>query len=155
MNGVAEAVLTVQAVPVRPPLKWAGGKRWLVPHLSELWGSFQNRRLIEPFCGGLAVTVGLRPDRALLNDVNPHLMNFYRWLKAGFRIRSPMENSAAAFYRARSRFNALLAAGAGQTVAASIFAASLGTRYHATARRAVLRWPGRNGRTQARSGTTE
>jgi hypothetical protein len=32
------------AVPVRhtlePPLKWAGGKRWLVPYLQALLGSF-------------------------------------------------------------------------------------------------------------------
>src|ERR1019366_7220989 len=62
---------------VRPPLKWAGGKRWQVPHLVSLWQSNAHRRLVEPFCGGLAVTLGLMPDRALLNDINPHLINFY------------------------------------------------------------------------------
>jgi len=31
--------------------------------------------LVEPFCGGLAVTLGLRPARALLNDANPHVIN--------------------------------------------------------------------------------
>src|SRR5579885_1705385 len=59
-----------QAAP-RPPLKWAGGKRWQVPHLRELWRQHQHRRLVEPFCGGLAVTLALMPRRALLNDINP------------------------------------------------------------------------------------
>ncbi|MDT7924708.1 MAG: DNA adenine methylase, partial [Chlorobiota bacterium] len=73
------------AVPVRhtlePPLKWAGGKRWLVPYIRRLWAAHRHRRLVEPFCGGLSVTLGLQPERALLNDINPHLINFFRWLQ--------------------------------------------------------------------------
>ena len=30
--------------PLRPPLKWAGGKRWLVPTLRRLWQLRQRRR---------------------------------------------------------------------------------------------------------------
>ena len=52
---------TATAGPLAPPLKWAGGKRWLVPHLRPLWQAHQHRRLVEPFCGGLAVALGLRP----------------------------------------------------------------------------------------------
>src|ERR1044072_887531 len=40
---------------LRPPLKWAGGKRWQVPHLRPLWEAHRDKRLVEPFCGGLAV----------------------------------------------------------------------------------------------------
>src|SRR5262245_35357627 len=50
---------------LRPPLKWAGGKRWQVQHLRKYWDAYKNRRLVEPFCGGLAVTLGLNPDAAL------------------------------------------------------------------------------------------
>jgi hypothetical protein len=71
---------------LRPPLKWAGGKRWQVPHLEPLWRAHAHRRLVEPFCGGLAVTLGLQPQRALLNDINPHLINFYEWLKRGLHV---------------------------------------------------------------------
>jgi DNA adenine methylase len=70
----------------RPPLKWAGGKRWQVPHLRPMWEPHSRRRLVEPFCGGLAVTLGLLPERALLNDANPHLINFYRWLQQGLHV---------------------------------------------------------------------
>ena len=105
-----------------PPLKWAGGKRWQVPLLRELFGPHRHRRLVEPFCGGLAVALGLRPDRALLNDANPHLINFYRWVRKGLSIHVPMQNNADLFYAQRKRFNELLAAGQEQTAeAASLF----------------------------------
>jgi DNA adenine methylase len=94
---------------LKPPLKWAGGKRWLVPHLKPIWAEHRRRRLVEPFCGGLAVTLGLRPERALLNDINPHLVNFYRFLQHGLQIEMPMRNSERPYYAARTRFNRLLA----------------------------------------------
>ena len=94
-----------------PPLKWAGGKRWLVPYLHPIWARHQSRRLVEPFCGGLAVALGLNPRRALLNDINVHVVNFYRWLQRGLLIELPMANEATAYYAHRDAFNALLATG--------------------------------------------
>lgn len=96
---------------VRPPLKWAGGKRWLLPELRPLWASLRGRRLVEPFCGGLAVTLGLLPERALLSDINPHPVNFYRWLRRGLRATLMMRNEAALYYAHRERFNRLVASG--------------------------------------------
>jgi DNA adenine methylase len=114
-------VLTQRPV-LTPPLKWAGGKRWQVPHLRPLWAPHARRRLVEPFCGGLAVSLGLLPERALLNDTNPHLVSFYRWLKKGFTIGLPMKNDRTLFYEYRDRFNDMLADGRGTTVeAASLF----------------------------------
>lgn len=107
---------------MRPPLKWAGGKRWQVSHLRPLWAPHAHRRLVEPFCGGLAVTLGLMPDRAVLNDVNPHVINFYRWVQRGLAVTVPMANSSKTYYALRARFNALLAEGGADTdEAASIF----------------------------------
>ncbi len=94
---------------VRPPLKWAGGKRWQLPHLRPLWAAANAPRLVEPFCGGLAVALGLRPAQALLNDANPHLINFYGWVQRGLVISLRMENDEALFYRHRTAFNELLA----------------------------------------------
>jgi DNA adenine methylase len=95
----------------RPPLKWAGGKRWLVPHLRSLWKDLSNQRLVEPFCGGLAVTLGLMAEQALLNDRNPHLIQFYCALKRGLRIKMRMENVEELFYSHRKQFNELLCIG--------------------------------------------
>ena len=108
--------------PLAPPLKWAGGKRWQVPLIEPLWRQHRDRRLVEPFCGGLAVALGLRPDRALLNDRNPHLVSFYRWLQRGLTIAMPMRNGRAWYYRQREQFNALIASGQGETAeAAALF----------------------------------
>jgi DNA adenine methylase len=94
-----------------PPLKWAGGKRWQLSHLRRHWENHSHRRLVEPFCGGLAVALGLMPGRALLNDINPHLINFYNWLKKGLRLNIRLEHDATVFYTHRDRFNTLLQQG--------------------------------------------
>jgi DNA adenine methylase len=105
-----------------PPLKWAGGKRWQLPELEPLWRAHQHRRLVEPFCGGLAVAMGLLPRRALLNDINPHVINFYNWLKKGLLISFSMQNNATNYYEARARFNQLLESGQSNTAeSASLF----------------------------------
>ena len=68
------------------------------------------------------MALGLLPDRATLNDTNPHLISFYRWLQRGLKIKVAMENDETLFYQHRERFNALLASGKGDTAeAASLF----------------------------------
>jgi len=108
-----------------PPLKWAGGKRWLVPHLLEYWRGHEQRRLVEPFAGGLAVTLGLAPQRALLNDANPHLIAFYRWLQRGLDVRTTgvrLANDRAVYAHNRARFNELIRDGEGSGAeAAALF----------------------------------
>jgi DNA adenine methylase len=104
---------------LRPPLKWAGGKRWQVPHLKVLLQPHARRRLVEPFCGGLAVALGLQPEAALLNDANPHLINFYRWLKKGFNVSAELRNDESTFYQQRERFNSLLREGRAETAEAA------------------------------------
>jgi DNA adenine methylase len=96
---------------LKPPLKWAGGKRWLAPHLKPIWEANAKRRYVEPFCGGLAVALGLQPRHALLNDVNPHLINFYRQVQNGLEMRLTMRNNEKLFYRHRERFNELIRKG--------------------------------------------
>jgi len=105
--------------PPAPPLKWAGGKRWLIPHLQSIWQQHQARRYVEPFCGGLAVALGLAPAEALLNDINPHLINFYRRIQRGLQLRIEMRNDEALFYRHRRRFNELIAKGKQETAEAA------------------------------------
>lgn len=107
------STILTERVAVSPMLKWAGGKRWIVPHLSADWARHSHRRLVEPFCGGMAVTLGLMPERAPVNDINPHLMNFYRWVQRGFTKPSiEMANDEAVYYAHRLWFNDLIRSGA-------------------------------------------
>ena len=92
-------------------VKWAGGKRWLLSRLGKLWEGHQARRFVEPFCGGLAVALGLGPGKALLNDVNPHIINFYAWVRKGLKMDLPMRNDKKLYYEHRERFNRLIRGG--------------------------------------------
>lgn len=102
-------------VTTRPPLKWAGGKRWQLHHIISYWQPKRYRRLVEPFCGGLSIALGLAPETALLNDINPHLINFYRHLKTGLVSTLDYKNDENYYYEKRSEFNELLRNGRSHT----------------------------------------
>lgn len=106
-----------------PPLKWAGGKRWLLSTLAPMLANYRSKRLVEPFAGGMSVTLGLLPERALVNDVNPHLINFYAQVQRGLRIaESELTNERDFYFKARDRFNALIESNqANSTEAAALF----------------------------------
>jgi DNA adenine methylase len=107
---------------LNPPLKWAGGKRWLAPYIEPLWRRHQQRRYVEPFCGGLAVALALQPERALLNDLNPHLINFYKQIRRGLSLEIKAHYDDKLFYASRERFNQLIKNdGAGTKEAAQLF----------------------------------
>ena len=98
------------------PLKWAGSKRWQVPMLKERLGfiaqglTLGTRRLVEPFCGGLNIALGLEPKYAVLNDVNPWLMNFWRCLQLGAPFELD-ELAPGSYFIIRSAFNLLTTSG--------------------------------------------
>lgn len=62
-----------------PFLKWAGGKRWLVSRGFPKPKAFN--RLIEPFLGSAAIFFSLRPNQAILADINEELINLYRVIR--------------------------------------------------------------------------
>lgn len=62
---------------LRPFLKWAGGKRQLLPEI-RLYYPKRIGCYYEPFLGAGAVLFDLQPKRALVNDVNSELINTYR-----------------------------------------------------------------------------
>ncbi|MFX0033795.1 MAG: DNA adenine methylase [Promethearchaeota archaeon] len=63
-----------------PFLKWAGGKRQLIPQLSKFIPHNFNR-YIEPFVGGGALFFYLLPSNAILIDNNLELINCYKVIK--------------------------------------------------------------------------
>lgn len=90
----------------RPVLRWAGGKRRLINQLIGLlpraWENY-----VEPMAGGAALFFYLAPQKALLADINPDLINFYRVLKTDtstlVRRLTSLRASRDLYYKMRSR----------------------------------------------------
>jgi len=83
----------------RPFLKWAGGKRQLLPRILALVPP-RVRTYVEPFLGGGAVFFALasqrRFERAVLGDVNGELINCYE------TVRDDVEDLIARLARLRN-----------------------------------------------------
>lgn len=95
---------------MKPFIKWAGGKRWLVADASFELPKFSGK-YIEPFLGGGAVFFHLQPGTAILSDINPKLIDTYQairddWQKVERELRRLQRLHCKEFYyaeRARQR----------------------------------------------------
>ena len=63
-----------------PFVKWAGGKRQLIPQIRERMPEKYNK-YYEPFVGGGAVIFELLPKDAVINDINRALINTYKVIR--------------------------------------------------------------------------
>jgi DNA adenine methylase len=68
---------------VKPFVKWAGGKRQLVPTIlaNHLPKNYNPQTYYEPFIGGGALLFSLQPKKAVINDSNAELINCYKIIK--------------------------------------------------------------------------
>ena len=66
-----------EKLEVKPILKWAGGKSQLLPQLLPLIPKSYNN-YVEPFIGGATLFFAVQPERAIISDSNPELINLYR-----------------------------------------------------------------------------
>ncbi|MGK7944074.1 MAG: DNA adenine methylase [Microcystaceae cyanobacterium] len=64
----------------QPFLKWAGGKRQLLPVIKQYVPKKFNQ-YYEPFVGAGAVLFSLQPKKSLINDTNGELINCYQVIK--------------------------------------------------------------------------
>lgn len=94
----------------RPFVKWAGGKRSILPELTaRMPKSYQT--YCEPFVGGGALFFSLRPETAYLSDVNFPLVLAFRAVRddveqviANLKIHAA-KHSKEYYLRARERFS--------------------------------------------------
>jgi DNA adenine methylase len=95
-----------------PFLKWAGGKRWFINQYARLLQPFVGgRRIVEAFAGAGAFSLKLSPQKALLNDVNPHLINLYRQIQQGtVLISADISLTKEYYYSLRTEFNGYIVA---------------------------------------------
>ena len=93
-----------------PILKWAGGKRQLLPHIIPLLPkNYKGRRYHEPFFGGGALFFEICPKSGSINDINPRLMNFYKIVRDKpeelIEQATEYKHDKDTFYKLRDRFN--------------------------------------------------
>lgn len=100
------------------PLKMQGIKTRAIPFIHEcVVGWDGSGRWIEPFVGSAVVPLNIKPGRALLGDVNPHLIRFHTamqwWTVTSDTARVFLEREGALllrdgqdhYYRVRESFN--------------------------------------------------
>ena len=81
---LSESVVNVASVPQRSPLRYPGGKTWLVPQIRKWLAGLETRPelFLEPFAGGgiaslTAVMDGL-VDRAAMCEIDPDIARLWR-----------------------------------------------------------------------------
>lgn len=103
----------MQNTNLLPFVKWAGGKRQLLDRIKERLPLKYNN-YFEPFVGGGAVLFGLKPEKAIINDINASLINAYKviahntqdFLEYINNLDNGMwEDGKAYFYALRERYN--------------------------------------------------
>lgn len=99
-----------------PPIKSQGIKTKLVPWIKDVAPQQLSGTWIEPFMGTGVVAFNIRPNKAILCDANPHLINFYNAIKDDTInpniVRYFLEvegekllNTEGYYYEVRQRFN--------------------------------------------------
>lgn len=92
---------------VKPFLRWAGGKNWLVSLLSELIDIDTYGSYYEPFLGGGSVFFELHPKgEVFLSDTNEDLISTYQAVKSSpnevWAILSTYKNTESDYYSIRA-----------------------------------------------------
>ncbi len=88
-------------------LRWAGGKKWLIPFVKELIDGLEFNNYIEPFLGGASIFFSLERDKqAYLSDINEDLINAYVQIRDDLDgvsgVLENYENGEDAYYAMRS-----------------------------------------------------
>lgn len=97
---------------MKPFLKWAGGKTQLLDEINKVLPS-EYSSYFEPFLGGGAVFLSLRPQKAIVSDINPQLIHTYIVIRDHFddlcsaidAIDNGNPCSKELYYSVRSSFN--------------------------------------------------
>jgi len=92
---------------MKPIIKYRGGKSRELPEIMKYVPRFRGR-YIEPFVGGGAVFFHLEPQRAIINDINDRLMNFYQNVRDNYEtLRNELDEIETIYTTNRREFEEL------------------------------------------------
>lgn len=100
-----QALKKEKHIQAKPIMKWAGGKTQMLsdimPKIPKKYGKY-----IEPFIGGGALFFALNPDKAIIADRNPELINMYQQVadnvETVISYLKKYKNTKEDFYEVRS-----------------------------------------------------
>lgn len=96
--------LNNNSLNIKPFLKWAGGKKQLLPEIKK-YVPANYLTYYEPFVGGGAVLFELKPKKAVINDISQELINVYKVVKNNveslIKDLKKHKNSRDYFYKIR------------------------------------------------------
>lgn len=103
-----------------PPIKCQGIKSKLINFITNNISWNGEGKWVEPFLGSGVVLFNVQPERALIGDSNPHIINFYQEIQSGkitpnivreylFEQGQKLEqtgvDASSYYYEVRKRFN--------------------------------------------------
>jgi DNA adenine methylase len=91
--------------PIETPLKWAGKKDWLVPIVAAVWDKYRHLPWYDLFLGSAALPLALQPQKVVACDANPHLINFWVWVRENGKIAQELINDESFYYQKRDEYN--------------------------------------------------
>lgn len=94
---------------LNPLIKWSGGKKDEIDHFKKYIPDNYNVYL-EPFVGGGSLFFNLSPNKFVISDIHPELIDFYNSIKDGYSkdIYSFMEinpNDEESYYKVRDKMD--------------------------------------------------
>lgn len=114
-----------------PLIKWAGGKRQLLDCIDKRMPATYNR-YYEPFLGGGALFFHLQPEKAIVNDLNPALVNLYKQVRDACNVYKQVlseidagipknkDDAKTYYYAMRTRYNNLITSSSYNTETAAL-----------------------------------
>lgn len=100
---------------VRPFLRWAGGKQYLLQYLLQfLPTNYKEVTYFEPFLGAGTLFWAISPPKAFLSDMNSHLIDCYKDIRDyptklhHYLNQHRRNNSKKYYYKIRDQFNKYL-----------------------------------------------
>ncbi|MDD3557487.1 MAG: Dam family site-specific DNA-(adenine-N6)-methyltransferase [Melioribacteraceae bacterium] len=97
---------------VKPAIRWAGGKRWLIDRIDRSLLNISINNYHEVFLGGAAIFFHLKMQeringKSFLSDINEELINFYQVLRDNYdglvSYLKHYKNDKSFYYKLRSQ----------------------------------------------------
>lgn len=103
----------IEQKTLAPFLKWCGSKRhpYIVEKVRPIWEANKDRLWVEPFLGSGGLSLALGVEQGIFADVNPHLIDLWRWVQTSGKVTEKFINTEVSYYIVRREFNRLVGLG--------------------------------------------